>query len=430
MAYRRPAVLGDQLTVHTTPFEDGSSNHAQTIERDGVQLMTVRRTSDEEVTPSAAQPHPIFGKVSTYRCSARAATTIWTDGTAGCPSIPACGPRAVAQYLPRRTGPAKLHYQADGMPVVVAGVDGLRHATVPANIGDTVEVIADVSQVKTRIVFDQYVAVNGAPAAFARISCVCVDVIRGRPVAPPDVVVSVEVVVQEVGHGDRRPGGRGTLSSSSDRASRSRSCWSPLSGPPRPEAAPWPRQKGCVGHRRALRRRRCHHRRPRLVHQCRRLNAGARWRGRSTASGRAARGPRRRRTFIMSPSFGWSQGGRGGRSRPGRLEDRPRGGRSPTSWARTAATTRASDAWRLGGGAARRRRPSRGGWRASSPLASEVVERHQTIVAARGRRRRAAGAGADRPTMIAAAGAAPLNRAQSRLRSATREPAPPGRTAS
>ena len=31
MAYRRPAVLGDQLTVHTTPFEDGSSNHAQTI---------------------------------------------------------------------------------------------------------------------------------------------------------------------------------------------------------------------------------------------------------------------------------------------------------------------------------------------------------------------------------------------------------------
>ena len=79
---------------------------------------------------------------------------------------------------------------ADGISVVVAGVDGLRHATVPANIGDTVEVIADVSQVKTRIVFDQYVSINGAPAAFARISCVCVDVIRGRPVAPPDVVVS------------------------------------------------------------------------------------------------------------------------------------------------------------------------------------------------------------------------------------------------
>ena len=80
--------------------------------------------------------------------------------------------------------------RTDYSHVVVAGVDGLRHATVPANIGDTVEVIADVSQVKTRIVFDQYVAVNGAPAAFARISCVCVDVIRGRPVAPPDVVVS------------------------------------------------------------------------------------------------------------------------------------------------------------------------------------------------------------------------------------------------
>ena len=29
-----------------------------------------------------------------------------------------------------------------------------------------------------------------SPAAFARISGVCVDVIRGRPVAPPDVVVS------------------------------------------------------------------------------------------------------------------------------------------------------------------------------------------------------------------------------------------------
>ena len=56
MAYRRPAVLGDQLTVHTTPFEDGSSNHAQTIERDGVQLMTVRRTSDEEVTRARRRP--------------------------------------------------------------------------------------------------------------------------------------------------------------------------------------------------------------------------------------------------------------------------------------------------------------------------------------------------------------------------------------
>merc|ERR1711871_982392 len=129
MAYRRPAVLGDQLTVHTTPFEDGSSNHAQTIERDGVQLMTVRRTSDEEVTPNAA-PAPIFGKV-----------------------------RLSMQHICRHDDLDAL--LADGISVVVAGVDGLRHATVPANIGDTVEVIADVSQVKTRIVFDQYVAVNG-----------------------------------------------------------------------------------------------------------------------------------------------------------------------------------------------------------------------------------------------------------------------------
>ena len=93
-----------------------------------------------------------------------------STATAGCPSI--CLRLERSRSTPR--GPDDLAaLLADGISVVVAGVDGLRHATVPANIGDTVEVIADVSQVKTRIVFDQYVAVNGAPAAFARISCVC-----------------------------------------------------------------------------------------------------------------------------------------------------------------------------------------------------------------------------------------------------------------
>ena len=188
MAYRRPAVLGDQLTVHTTPFEDGSSNHAQTIERDGVQLMTVRRTSDEEVTPSAA-PAPIFGKVRlSMQHTCRHDDLDGRDGGLSLDSCLRAFERSRSTFL---GGPDDLAaLLADGISVVVAGVDGLRHATVPANIGDTVEVIADVSQVKTRIVFDQYVAVNGAPAAFARISCVCVDVIRGRPVAPPDVVVS------------------------------------------------------------------------------------------------------------------------------------------------------------------------------------------------------------------------------------------------
>ena len=50
-----------------------------------------------------------------------------------------------------------------------------------------------------------------SPAAFARISCVCVDVIRGRPVAPPDGPLSgaTLVTVRGVGlaHGAPLAGG-------------------------------------------------------------------------------------------------------------------------------------------------------------------------------------------------------------------------------
>ena len=74
--------------------------------------------------------------------------------------------------------------------MVVAGVDGLRHATVPANIGDTVEVIADVSPGEDPHRLRPNAAPSTARRRPSRGSRVCVDVIRGRPVAPPDVVVS------------------------------------------------------------------------------------------------------------------------------------------------------------------------------------------------------------------------------------------------
>ena len=90
-----------------------------------------------------------------------------------------------------------------------------RHA-VPANIGDTVEVIVDVSQVKTRS--PTSTAVNGAPAAFARISCVCVD----DPGAARGAALRRGVQsLTAFAHGPRPivvPGISGTLSSSSDRA--------------------------------------------------------------------------------------------------------------------------------------------------------------------------------------------------------------------
>lgn len=186
MAYRRPAVLGDLLTVNTTPFEDGSINHAQTISRDGIDIMTVKRASDEEVAPRTV-PAPIFGKVRTVMQHTCRHDDL--DGRDGGLSLDAClrgFERSRSDFL---GGPEDLSLLNEkGISVVVAGVDGLRHVTVSVNEGDRVEFTADVSQVKTRIVFDQYVAVNGAPVCFARISCVCVDVIRGRPVAPPDVV--------------------------------------------------------------------------------------------------------------------------------------------------------------------------------------------------------------------------------------------------
>ena len=60
------------------------------------------------------------------------------------------------------------------------------HGTVA--LGAEVDVLADVTLARTRIVFDQAVAVGGAPAARARITCVCVDAETGRPRAPPDAV--------------------------------------------------------------------------------------------------------------------------------------------------------------------------------------------------------------------------------------------------
>ena len=139
--------------MHTTPFEDGSSNHAQTIERDGVQLMTVGGQVTQEVTPKEARP-AIFGKVRlamTHTCRHDD-----PDGRDGGLSLDSC----LRAFERSRDfyGSTTSALLADGISVVVAGVDGLRHATVPANIGDTVEVIADDVLGEDRIVFDQWVS--------------------------------------------------------------------------------------------------------------------------------------------------------------------------------------------------------------------------------------------------------------------------------
>ena len=187
MKYRQPAVLGDTLVVATT--DDGQ----QTLSRksDGASLITTTRTSGSPVATVPAPP-PSAPDGSVRLRARHAARHDDLDGRDGSLSLDAClraFERSRSTFL---GGASELAALLDGgTTVVVATVDGLRYAPRPVRLGDVVDVSADVSLQRTRIVFDQSVSVDGAPAAYAKITCVCVDTARGRPCAPPPQVLAL-----------------------------------------------------------------------------------------------------------------------------------------------------------------------------------------------------------------------------------------------
>ena len=193
MKYAKPAKLGDSLEVETTTRDDGRFD--QRILRGGDALMTAT-TSTADVTVAALGAAPPEGGVRAAAVHVARhddldgrggkTTAAYSDGSLSLDACLRAFERTRSTFLGGPAGLAAL--QDSGVIVVVALVDKLRFKPVDVALGAEVDVLADVTLARTRIVFDQAVAVGGAPAARARITCVCVDAETGRPRAPPDAV--------------------------------------------------------------------------------------------------------------------------------------------------------------------------------------------------------------------------------------------------